>query len=332
LPVIEKALLTTFGRPERHEESSLTHFFVEKEKASRLGAYCVHLSILVILAGALIGSLYGFRGHVNIEERQEANRVLLQAKRRAEPLGFSIRLDRFQVSFYPNGAPKEFKSTVTVVDGGREILKESIRVNHPLTYKGISFYQSSYGVAGLDQAVLILQEPNSGKTFSVASRMGRRTEIPGTGSTFLLGAFQPDFQGLGPALQILLFEPNHPPENFWVLQHHPELEEKRQGRYRFKIEEITPRYYSGLQATKDPGVWVVWSGCSLMIAGFFMVLFLSHRRIWVRLGEEGKGTRVDIGGVSHRNRLGFEKDMAKIEQALQEMGSQGKRVKTGNAG
>ena len=62
-----------------------------------------------------------------------------------------MRLDQFSVSFYSSGAPKEFKSTVTILEGDRQVLTESIRVNHPLTYKGISFYQSSYGVAGREK-------------------------------------------------------------------------------------------------------------------------------------------------------------------------------------
>lgn len=321
---MEKVLSKTLGRPKRSEESSRRHFFAEKGKLSRLGVYGVHLSILLILAGALIGSLYGFRGYVNIEEGQMADRIVLQGKRRVEPLGFAVRLNQFQVSFYPNGSPKEFKSTVSIVNGGREVLQEAIRVNHPLTYRGISFYQSSYGVAGVDRAVLTVKERNSGKTLSVTSPIGERTEIPGSGSFLILTRFQEDFQGLGPALQAILFEPNRPPENFWVFENHPELEEKRPGRYQFAVQEITPRYYSGLQVTKDPGVWVVWTGCFLMMAGFFMVFFLSHRRVWVRLTGEERGTRVEIGGLSHRNRLAFEKEIDKMEETFKAMLSQGK--------
>ena len=90
------------------------------------------------------------------------------------------------------------------------------------------------------------------------------------------------------------------------------------GPYQFTIKEIEPKYYSGLQVTKDPGVWVVWTGCFLMMAGFYLTFFLSHRRIWVRLTEKGGETWVEIAGSSHRDRAGFEKEFEKMIQALRE--------------
>ena len=51
--------------------------------------------------------------------------------------------------------------------------------------------------------------------------------------------------------------------------------------------------YTGLQVAKDPGVWIVWLGCTLMMAGYlYVAFFMSHRRIWVRI-ENGT---VTIGG------------------------------------
>ena len=150
--------------------------------------------------------------------------------------------------------------------------------------------------------------------------MGTKTEIPGGTSSFLLAQFIQDLQGMGPALQVLLFDSNRPHENFWVLLNHPEFSQKRPGPYQFNIKEIEPRYYSGLQVTKDPGVWVVWAGCFLMMAGFYAAFFLSHRRIWVRLTEKGGKTWVEIAGASHRDRAGFEKEFEKMIQALREKG------------
>jgi cytochrome c biogenesis protein len=123
---------------------------------------------------------------------------------------------------------------------------------------------------------------------------------------------------MGPALQMIFFEPNRPHENFWLLQNHPEFADRQPGRYSFTIKEIEPKYYSGLQVTKDPGVWVVWVGCFLMMGGFFMTFLLSHRRVWVRLTEKAGATWVEIAGSSHRDRAGFEKELEKIDQGLRE--------------
>ena len=42
-------------------------FYAEKGRYSRLGVYLVHFSILVIFAGAIAGSLWGFKGFMDLK-------------------------------------------------------------------------------------------------------------------------------------------------------------------------------------------------------------------------------------------------------------------------
>ena len=61
-------------------------------------------------------------------------------------LGFTVKCTDFRVSLYPSGQPKEYASDIEILDDKGNILKQGrIRVNEPLSYKGIYFYQSSYG-------------------------------------------------------------------------------------------------------------------------------------------------------------------------------------------
>lgn len=315
---IQSGLSGIFRKPKDLNEGGTVHFFAEKGKLSRFGVYFIHLGVLVILAGALIGFFYGFRGHINLVEGETATRLTLRNGGQIPLPGFSLKLEQFTVSFYSTGAPKEFKSVVTLYEGGLNIRSESIRVNHPLSHKGLSFYQSSYGVAGVEKAVLAIQEKNTGKEHLLEAKMGVKTELPGTRYAFILTRFLPDIQGLGPAFQVISLEPNRPHENFFVLQNHPEMEERRAGSYRFMIREIVPKYYSGLQVNKDPGVPLVWTGCAFMMVGFYLTFFLSHRRIWVRLSPRGQDTLLEIAGSSHRNRIAFEQEFERIFQGLHE--------------
>ncbi|MCX7793509.1 MAG: cytochrome c biogenesis protein ResB [Thermodesulfovibrionales bacterium] len=50
------------------EDNSSSQLFSQKGAFSRLGVYITHLSILIILAGALIGIFFGFKGFLNIRE------------------------------------------------------------------------------------------------------------------------------------------------------------------------------------------------------------------------------------------------------------------------
>jgi cytochrome c biogenesis protein len=315
---VRDGIARLLGAPKTFAEGQAIHFFAEKGRLSRFGVYFVHLGVLVILGGALIGFFYGFRGNVTLVEGETAGKAVLRNGSQIPFPGFKLKLEQFSVSFYSTGAPKEFKSVVSIHEGDQTFRRESIRVNHPLSHKGLSFYQSSYGVAGVEKAVLAVQEKNSGKEHLVEARMGIRTELPGTPYAFVLSRFIPDLQGMGPAFQVLSLEPDRPHENFFVLQNHPGMEDRRPGAYRFRIREIVPRYYSGLQVNKDPGVPLVWTGCFLMVVGFYLTFFLSHRRLFGRLTSPGKDTLLELAGSGHRNRIGFEQEFERMFQTLRE--------------
>jgi cytochrome c biogenesis protein len=78
------------------------------------------------------------------------------------------------------------------------------------------------------------------------------------------------------------------------------------------------RYYTGLQVTKDPGVWVVYSGFIIMIAGIIITFFMSHQRLCVEVIEKGKKSRVMVAGTANKNKLGMEKKLQKIARHLAE--------------
>ena len=49
------------------------------------------------------------------------------------------------------------------------------------------------------------------------------------------------------------------------------------------LEEIETSFYTGLKVTRDPGVPVVGAGAFLLVAGFLLTFFSSHRQVFVRL-------------------------------------------------
>jgi cytochrome c biogenesis protein len=63
------------------------------------------------------------------------------------------------------------------------------------------------------------------------------------------------------------------------------------------------RYYTGLQVTRDPGVWLVYSGFILMIAGCFATFYLSHQQVGIVIETLSKNSRVTVAGISNRNKL-----------------------------
>ena len=99
------------------------------------------------------GATPSFRGNVMLPEGRAANFVFLRLRDGflVQELPFAIELRDFQVEYHATGQPKSFVSQVRIHDEehlGNQPLDATIRVNHPLTYRGYAIYQSDFGDGG----------------------------------------------------------------------------------------------------------------------------------------------------------------------------------------
>ncbi len=303
-------LSTEFAAPVVSEADGAWHLFAQKTPWCRLSVYFVHLSVIIIFIGALIGSLFGYKGFVNILEGESVSSVMLRSEKELD-LGFSLRLEQFTLAKYPNGAPKEFKSILTVLENGTPVpdyTNARVIVNDPLTYKGITFYQSSYGNAG--NYFFTVSDLNGKNPASLTVKGQSSANLPDGSSMHVLeatkdvSAFVKDLSG--PAAQVELHTPDGKTESFIVYANHPELNIQHAQQHGsgpvIHYKGAEERMYTGLQVAKDPGVWVVWLGCFLMMIGVYAAFFLSHRRIWVRI----QGGAVTVAGNASKNQGGFQ--------------------------
>jgi cytochrome c biogenesis protein len=282
---------------------------------SRLGVYITHLSILIILLGALIGSLFGFKGFVNILEGETVDRIFTRNGRGTtpRPLEFKVRCDDFRITYYDTNAQerfvKEYISTLTFLEDGREVMKKEVRVNHPLTFNGLRFYQSSYG--GIPEITVTVERKNRGANFSVVAHEGEKVGIPESKAFFQILKFHPQIHNVGEGIAMAFFQPMATPQRFWLFKARPKLIEG----YQFTFKGVTQREYTGLQVTKDPGVWIVWVGCILLVLGLMVAFFFSHQRIWVLI-PRGKAT-ILVSGTANKNPMAFERRFHRTIAALE---------------
>ncbi len=91
--------------------------------------------------------------------------------------------------------PKDYKSWLTVIDGGKEVLKKVIEVNDPLIYKGVFFYQSSYGTAAAAGGEVLLRIKPAGaeQAREYRVRQGQRFALEGTQDEAVVDTILADF-------------------------------------------------------------------------------------------------------------------------------------------
>lgn len=301
--------------------------FAEKFRWSRLGVYAVHLSIILLLVGALIGSRFGFDGYVNIPEGDTVDSIRQYNSSAAVPLGFKVRCDDYSETFYDTGAPKEFRSKLTILEDDKPVLQKEIIVNDPLRYKGVNLFQSSRGKMNPIDLTLRFTPSDSGSVFREKVVFRRETDLPGDMGKFVVQGYRDhyDFRGrnLGEAFFAQFTPKDGKPVNIVLPTRFPNFDAQvRRGAIAVSVTDSNFRYFTGLQVTKDPGVWVVYAGFIMMILGCYITFFMSHQQICVAVTRSGNESLVMVGGTANKNQLGMGRRIERLSERLEGLGAQ----------
>jgi cytochrome c biogenesis protein len=320
---VEKALNRELGPVQKSAEEDRVVYFWERGRFRPLGPYVVHLALLVILTGALLGKFLGVTGQLTLEEGESSQNFLSEAKVR--PLDFQVRLDSFQVLYYPNGTPREFRSDLTFTRAGRVPKQAVCRVNDPANFGGFTFYQSSYGHT-------VRLEVRKGESSRVLeARVGQEVQLPGGQARFQVLEYLPDLvmpgeKGgqkihLGPAARLAYWEGrNYHPWIIVLLKNRPELADKQPGPYRFFLED--GKYFSVLQVKRDPGVWWVYTGFALLLPGLYLAFLRPAERWALVLCRNRQGTwEARLSGAAPRAREAFQDRLERLQEILKKGGT-----------
>ncbi|WP_449243756.1 cytochrome c biogenesis protein ResB [Desulfobacca acetoxidans] len=315
---MDKALRSILGCALEVQDQRTAWRLYQRGRWGRLGPYLIHLSIMVIVGGGVIGGIWGYQGRMDLLEGQSANTLALSDSDRSRPLDFTVRLDRFQVDFYPNGSPREFRSDLTFRKSGQENHSAVCRVNHPVAFDGLSFYQSSY--EALPRAAVKLGVQVAGRHLVLEAPLRRRLPLPDGRGMVMVLRLEPDLGGMGPALQLAYrSDAAGHPRIVWVLADRSQKQLPQPGPHIFSVEEVEITYRSGLLVKYDPGVWLVYLGFLLILPGCWLALFTPRQRWAVALAPQKSGElTITIHGVGDRHKYAFQRRLARLEAKLKE--------------
>jgi cytochrome c biogenesis protein len=303
--------------------------YATKGIIGRVGAHMAHLSATVIVLGGLIGSYYGF---------QEFG-VCLEGQTYHIPKGnFDLRVDKFWIDYHENGAVKSYNSTLTVIDKGAEVATKTITVNDPLVYKGIWFYQSSYGDSWdrIEVARLNIKDKETDKVLgTVDLEWQKEKQLDTLGLKLAMTDFVADFgfssaekkvysktvEHANPAIKLAIVEDKTVQAAPWIFYHYPDLFDIKGSKYRFELVGYQPKKFTGLQITKDPGVKIVWIGSTMIVVGITLSSFIYHRRLWAKVVPGQAGVTVHMGGNTHKSQIDFQKEFRKLTERIKTIGT-----------
>ncbi|OGO53420.1 MAG: hypothetical protein A2V84_05900 [Chloroflexi bacterium RBG_16_70_13] len=272
------------------EEDEAINLYADRFRWAPFGSLIGHLAIVVILAGVMVGALFGFHDNAF---------VIAEGSTAAVPSGggLSLKLVSFEDAYYTTtGAPSDYASELVLYQDGREVARHTARVNDPLRFGDLSFFQSFYGpaahvsVASTDGAVLFSDGVALAWETQADGRSVGTFTIPSEDLTvWLVGTLGTGDTLVRPGqirVETYRASTGDPIEQISIDQGVATTVSGLQFTFGRELQ------FTGLSVARDPGTILVWLGSILLIAGFTIGFSFPHRRLWARLvlRPDGVGT------------------------------------------
>ncbi len=338
LSAADRALKHAGFSAERIVRTNSFSLFAEHNRISEMAVYIVHASLLLIFLGGIVDALYGWRGFLMLTPGNQSSQVEIRTGT-TKTVPFAIRCDGAGEDTYADGTPKKYWSKLAIIDGGREVQSKEIVVNDPLVYRGVRFYQASYGRTGkLDRLFLDATQvsEHARSTHQISLAQGQTVDLDSE-TTVQLAEFIPDFvvqdghvyarsnDIQNPAVHLIVSSKKTNSQVDVWLPEIPGISQNAQSPYTFEPKDLKTQVYTGLQVSHEPGQWAVWAGVILMAVGLTFVFYVAHVRFWIVPVRDDEGKlSLWVGGTANRNRDAFEfKFKQLVEQIRKELKAEG---------
>ena len=117
----------------------------------RIAPIIVHFSMILVLLGTIVGSLFGFKAQeiVPKTENFHIQNIINNGQLTFIP-NTSARINDFWITYTKNRTISQFYSDISILSNqGTEVKRKTISVNYPLVYQGIYYYQTDWNLIGL---------------------------------------------------------------------------------------------------------------------------------------------------------------------------------------
>jgi cytochrome c biogenesis protein len=332
------------------EKDGATFVFGQRGKWNRIGAYIVHVALLVLFLGHFVANQTGFNADVRMIPGQTTDQIQMirvdldKRERYNVQVPFSLEcLDIEQKLVDPKGGidvtnTLDWRTQVRIDDPQYGSNTYDISLNKPLDYRGYRFFQAQTIPVGSARKIqLDLLPQNGGEKLSVEIPRGGSAKLE-DGTNIEFQEFLPDFflnqQGRPdtrsgdyrmPAAVLSVTPPSGTPTRVFAFggstADNIPVGAPKLG-YKWRLADFERSPFAHILSIKyDPfgASFIAWyvGGFGLILALIF-VFFISHKRVWARIEPtaDEAGYNILIAGEANRNHAAFEDKFDSIVNSL----------------
>ncbi|MEB3233411.1 MAG: cytochrome c biogenesis protein [Leptolyngbyaceae bacterium] len=308
LPTTDFDPVTTYLQQQRYQIfREGDRLYARKGIVGRIGPIVVHASMLIVLAGSIWGAMTGFFAQESIPSGQIAPvQNILDAGPWAAPQlpkDWAIKVNRFWIDYDPSGRIDQFYSDLSIVDeGGNEVDQDVIYVNHPFKYRGVTMYQTDWGISAIQVRV------NNSPTLQLPM-----APLDTNGQGRLWGTWVPTKPDLSSGVAVVAKDLQG---TVLVYGTDGQLVSILREGFSVEVDSVNLTLVqilgsTGLQIKADPGIPIVYTGFALLMIGVVMS-YVSHSQIWVLRTP----SQLYIGGRTNRAQVTFERELIGLLNSL----------------
>lgn len=280
-----------------HKSGSL---YAYKGLLGRISPIFVHISIVLVLIGSIVGLGLGFIVQEMIPSHEifHIDNILKVGSYSILPKNILVKVNDFSILYHKNGSIKQFISNISLMSNeGSHLISKKISVNNPLKFHGITLYQTDWVVNSLRFTIgdsTILQKKIN-KVVLVNKNIWVCTIPVSSNQQFVLVIrdLQSDIEFYNLSGEFLYKKALNQPIVI--------------NNTSFICNEIL--LSTGLQIKTDPGVSIVYLGFSILIISI-ITSYISYAQIWIT----NKNDSLVLYGSTNRAALSFEEDCTAIQQ------------------
>lgn len=132
--------------------------YIVKRHVRKWNIVLLHLSLLIILLGALLTHITSFSGTIHLRQGEAVNsyrEMVSMTETKSQPLPFVVRLDSFDVINHSGTtAASDYITHFSIADG-KTVTHAQVSMNKIFVYHGVRFYQASYDTDNLGSILSI---------------------------------------------------------------------------------------------------------------------------------------------------------------------------------